>query len=93
MDNQEVMIAIAEQGAQIKELCRRMDSMEKLVETVNKMAINTERISASLKITETSVDTLTKDVKELKEKPGKRWDALVAAGIAALVGGFIGHLI
>ena len=93
MDMQEIGTALARQEEQIKGLARRMDNLEKLTESVNKLAISVERLTAQQQTTDTEITKLTGDVTELKEKPAKRWDTVIAAVISALVGAGIALLI
>ena len=93
MDMQEIGQALVRQEEQIKGLARRMDSLEKLTESVNKLAISVERLTAQQATTETQISTLTGDVNEIKQKPAKRWDTVIAAIISALVGAGITLLI
>ena len=93
MDLQEIGQAIARQEEQIKGLARRMDNLEKLTESVNKLAISVERLTSQQQTTETRVETLTTEVTEIRDKPGKRWDTAVAAIISALIGAGIALLI
>lgn len=93
MDLQEIGQAIARQEEQIKGLARRMDNLEKLTESVNKLAISVERLTSQQQTTETRVETLTAEVTEIRDKPGKRWDTAVAAVISALIGAGIALLI
>lgn len=93
MDLQEIGQAIARQEEQIKGLARRMDNLEKLTESVNKLAISVERLTSQQQTTETQVETLTAEVTEIRDKPGKRWDTAVAAVISALIGAAIALLI
>lgn len=93
MDLQEIGQAIARQEEQIKGLARRMDNLEKLTESVNKLAISVERLTSQQQTTETRVETLTAEVSEIRDKPGKRWDTAVAAVISALIGAGIALLI
>ena len=46
-----------------------------------------------MKATETTVDELSNKVEEIQSKPGKRWDAVVAALIAGIVGAVVGFVI
>ena len=93
MDTQEIGAALARQEEQIKGLARRMDNLEKLTESVNKLAISVERLTAQQAATDTQIETLTGDVNEIKAKPAKRWDTVIAAIISALIGAGITVLI
>lgn len=93
MDMQEFGAALARQEEKINGLARRMDNLEKLTESVNKLAISVERLTAQQQTTDTEITKLTGDVNELKEKPAKRWDTVIAAVISALVGAGIALLI
>lgn len=93
MDAQDIGAALARQEEQIKGLARRMDNLEKLTESVNKLAISVERLTSQQATTETQITALTGDVNELREKPAKRWDMVIAAVISALIGAGIGLLI
>ena len=93
MDTQDICAALARQEEQIKGLARRMDSLEKLTESVNKLAISVERLTSQQATTETQIATLTGDVNEIKNRPAKRWETVIAAIISALVGAGIALLI
>ena len=93
MDIQEIGQAMVRQEEQIKGLARRMDNLEKLTESVNSLALSVERLTNQQATTETQITTLTGDVNELKEKPGKRWDIVVTALITAIISAGITLLI
>ena len=93
MDTQDIGAALARQEEQIKGLARRMDNLEKLTESVNKLAISVERLTAQQASTDTEIETLTGKVNELEAKPAKRWDTVIAAVISALIGAGITLLI
>ena len=93
MDMQEIGQALVRQEEQIKGLARRMDNLEKLTESVNSLALSVERLTNQQATTETQITTLTGDVNELKEKPGKRWDLVVTALITAIISAGITLLI
>lgn len=78
---------------QIKTLFERLGNLEKLTESVNKMAISLERVTGKLTATEDRVNQIADDVDEIKDKPGKRWDLVIAALISGLVGAGITMLI
>lgn len=93
MEMQEVVAAIARQDEQIKSLADRMGNLEKLTDSVNKLAISLERLTAKEAAVETRVGEIAEDVDDLKEKPVKRWETVIAAVISALVGAGIALLI
>ena len=93
VDMNELGAAIARQEEQIKGLARRMDNLEKLTESVNKLAISVERLTSQQATTETQISALTSDVNEIRDRPAKNWQAVVAAVISALVGAGIALLV
>ena len=93
METEAIGAALARQEEQIKGLARRMDNLEKLTESVNKLAISVERLTAQQAANDTEIETLTGKVNELEAKPAKRWDTVIAAVISALVGAGIALLI
>ena len=93
METQDIGAALARQEEQIKGLARRMDNLEKLTESVNKLAISVERLTSQQATTEGQITTLTDDVNDLKDKQAKHWETAVAAVISALVGAGIALLI
>ena len=90
---EETGAAIARMEEQIKGLARRMDNLEKLTESVNKLAISVQSLATKQEATEAQVSNLTGDVNELKEKPVKHWETVIAAVISAIVGAGIALLI
>lgn len=93
MDSQEIMAALARQDEQIKQLDRRMANLEQLTESVHNLALSVERLTQQQAATDTQVTTIASEVNELREKPGKRWDAVVLALISAGVGALITMII
>ena len=85
MDTQDIGAALARQEEQIKGLARRMDNLEKLTESVNTLAKSVERLTVQQAQTDTQITTLTGEVNEIKEKPGKRWDLIITALITAAI--------
>ena len=85
--------AIARMEEQIKSLDRRMGNLEKLTESVQTLALSVQELATKQTSTEHDVEALTNEVAEIRDKPAKRWDAIVAAMIAGLVGAGIGHFL
>ena len=90
MELNETVARISEQVSGIE---RRLDNLEKLTESVQQMALSLERLTTQQSATEEKITKMSNDVDEIKDKPAKRWDAVVAALIAGIVGAFVGHLI
>lgn len=72
----------------LDEVERRQDNLDSLVASVAVMASEQEHIK-------TDVTEIKSDVKDLMEKPGKRWDNIVEkiiwAVVAAVLGLMLGH--
>jgi hypothetical protein len=50
-------------------------------------------MAEQLKTMNTSVSTLTNEVEELKDKPGKRWESVVSTVIVGLTTALLGFLL
>lgn len=95
----DVYVQLGIMQTEIKDISRRIDNLEKLTESVHKMAISLERLTSKQDSIEEYVSQLEDneakiagDVEELKNKPAKRWEAVVAALIAGIIGAVIGRL-
>ena len=93
MDEAKILEALARDSERLKALDSRMTNLEKLTESVNKLAISLERLTAQQTATEKRVEEIAGDVEDIKEKPAKRWETIIAAIISALVGAGIAFLI
>lgn len=76
---------------QIKTLFNQQADIKELTETVQKLAIALEKQGMALQSTEKKVDGVKSDVDEIKAKPAKRWDAIIAAIISGIVMFLLGH--
>ncbi len=65
---------------------KRQDNFDKLVGTVEALAVREERVEGDVK-------EIKKDVKSLTDKPAKRWDALITQIITALAAAVIGFVL
>ena len=86
----------------IDEIAKRQDNLDKLVTSVAVMAEKQENMSEAvdeIKVTvknmasSTDVDAIKSDVETLKEKPAKRWDAIVDKIIMLVVGAVVAFLL
>lgn len=93
MDMETIGAAIARQEQQIKDLGRRLDVLERLADSVNSLAISVERVANKQDSMDSKISTLSNDVDEIKDRPAKNWQTVVAAVISALVGAGIALLI
>ena len=93
MNETELIQAVVRQQEQIKTLFERMGNLEKLTDSVNKLAISLEQLTGKESATEKQVENLAEDLKEIKDKPAKRWDTVIAAVISALIGAAIAYFI
>ena len=71
---------------QIKTLFKQQAEIKALTETVQRLAVALEKQGMALESTDKKVDGVKNDVDEIKQKPAKRWDAIIAAVISAMVG-------
>lgn len=70
----------------IETLGKRQDDLDDLVSTVKVLADREKRV-------ETDVAEIKNDVKELTNKPAKRWDKIVETIIIALLTGVLGFIL
>ena len=70
----------------IDDMEKRQDSLDDLVSTVKVLADREARV-------EDDVSEIKNDVKELKGKPGKRWDGLVDKIILTIAAAVVGFLL
>lgn len=70
----------------IDEMEKRQDNLDELVGTVKVLADREERI-------ESDVREIKSDLKEVTNKPAKRWDSLVTQVITLVVAAVVGFLL
>ena len=92
MDNEHER-RLTEVGARSKSNTKRLDDVEKrqdnlddLVSTVKVLADREERV-------EDDVKEIKNDVKSIKDKPGKRWEAIVDKAVWAVLAAIIAFLL
>ena len=57
------------------------------------MATSVAVMAEQMKQMNKSVTTLTEEMEEMKDKPGKRWDAIVDKIIWGIVGAFVAYFL
>lgn len=70
----------------LNEMEARQDNLENLISTVKVLADREERV-------ENDVKEIKGDVKSLKDKPGKRWDAIVDKIVWAFLAAVIAYML
>lgn len=92
MEEQEILVSIAELKKENISLRRRMDNAEQVVNVVHQLAQEMVGLTKEVGFMNKTLVQLTAKVASLEEKPAKRWDTLVSAllGVAA---GAVGAMI
>ena len=67
----------------------KLDTIENKQDIMHEMNTNIKIIALNQENQNKEIVTIKTDVKELKEKPGKRWDTLTTVIITALITGTI----
>lgn len=70
----------------LDEVERRQDNLEELTSAVNVLAVREESV-------EKNVEEIKKDVKDLTNKPAKRWDDLVDKIIMIVTAALVGFVL
>ena len=78
---------------QIKTVFNQLAEIKGMAESVHKLATTVEVLALEQKNTGEKIDKLTGEVDEIKEKPGKKWESVVAVAITAIVTGVVTFLL
>lgn len=78
---------------QIKTVFNQLAEVKGMTESVHKLATTVEVLALEQKNTGEKIDKLTGEVDEIKEKPGKKWEAVVMVAITAIVTGVVTFLL
>ena len=68
----------------------RIKKLESEHQALTELAISVKELATDQVNMKDDIAEIKTDVKALTEKPGKRWDAIVAAVVTALVAGIVG---
>lgn len=71
----------------------RIKKLEEESGVLHQLATSVAVMAEQLKTLNTGVSTLSGEVEELKEKPGKRWDSLVDKIVWAVAAALIGFVL
>ena len=92
MEEKEIIKELTEVSQRAKSNTRRIDRLEERQDNLEKLTETVATMQAELKNTAMMVGETRDAVKELQAKPAKKWDALIAAVVSALVGLVVGLL-
>ena len=92
MNENEIIKELTEVGQRAKSNTRRLDRMEARQDNLEKLTNTVATMQVELKNTAAIVGETRDAVKNLQSKPGRRWDALIAAIFTALAGLVVGFL-
>lgn len=91
-DIADIKATLGRQDEKLKALTDRVDKQDRIIETVNQLAISVGRIADGQNTIKENVEALRIDIDDLKGKPAKRWDAIIAAAITGVVAYIIGRI-
>ena len=86
MDEIKIYERIAALEQDEKSVHRRLDNLEKLVESVHVIATEVKAMRGD-------VNDITKRVDDIEKIPQKRWDTTVVGVITAVIGGIVGYFL
>ena len=80
----------------VKTAFRRLDEQTRLTDTVHQLALSIRDLANKQDSTQQDVNRISRDVEDLKGRPGKRWDALalelIKYAVLAAAGYFLARL-
>lgn len=86
MEEAKIVEHIAKSEADLKTMNRRIDSLEKLVETIHILATETKAMRESM-------NSLDERISNVENRPLRRYETFVTAVITAIVGIVIGYFL
>lgn len=75
---------------ELDEINRRLDRLDNIFDTVNKLTIQIEKLALETKYMREDYNDLSNRVINLEQKPVKRYDTVVTSIITGIVGALIG---
>lgn len=85
--------AMAAAEEQHRTIFRRLDKSEKLADSVSELALSVRDLVNAQTATGKKVETLCKDVAELKDKPAKRWESMGMEVLKILLAAALGLML
>lgn len=82
-----------EHSAQIKTLFKRVENLDKLVETVHSIAKATEVLATNQGAIQKDVQSLKQDMDDIKQKPVRRWRKVLEKVVFTAIGILVGWVL
>lgn len=86
MTEQDLRIKLTEDEGKLKSCLKRLESVEQRQDMLEKLATAVEVLAVRQKSVDEAVREIKADVRCLKERPGKRWEALMDRVLYLVVG-------
>lgn len=84
---------LTEVESRSKSNTRRLDDMEKRQDNLDKLVATVEVLAVKESNVENDVKEIKNDVKSMKDKPAKRWEAVVTQIITIVVAAVAGYVL
>jgi SMC interacting uncharacterized protein involved in chromosome segregation len=78
---------------ELDEINRRLDRLDNIFDTVNKLTIQIEKLALETKYMREDYNDLSNRVISLEQKPVKRYDTAITSVITTIVGAIVGAII
>lgn len=93
MSEAEMAAALAALEQRSKSNSHRLDALEKQTQAVSDLATSVAVMAQRVEDTGKKVDGLRTEMTELKEKPGKRWEAAITTALTVIVSAVVGYFL
>lgn len=93
MDSEQVAIKLQETTDRSLRNEGRIKKLEEENGTLHSLATSVAVMAEQMKQMNKSVTTLTSEVEEMKDKPGKRWDALIDKIMWGIAGAILAYFL
>ena len=83
-------VKLQEVESRSKSNMHRIDALEKNQDAINQLATSTAVMAQNISTMGDRIDSMSNDIKDLKEIPASRWKFVVEKAIYVLVAGIVG---
>ena len=90
MTNEEIAVTLARHDNRIRVSEHRIDDLEESQKQIYDLTISVKELAMSVKSMVTEQKTQGDRIRQLEEKPGKRWDLIITTIITGVVGALVG---